>query len=97
MSAIIPVNSPTTKPEDANKVLNQLLECVQQCQKRFGGKTELATEFDNCVAALCLSLEAVFLHGIRAKPQEPQQTSAFKQVSDIVTSSLNLSNDQCCK
>ncbi|KAF5296667.1 hypothetical protein FQR65_LT10207 [Abscondita terminalis] len=93
MSAIIPITPTLPKNEDANKVLTQLLENVQSCQKRFGGKTELATEFDNCVAALCLSLESVFCHGIRSKPQEVQPTNAFKQVSDIVTSSLSISGD----
>lgn len=98
MSAVIPVNLPSqNRQEDSTKLLNQLLECVQDCQKRFGGKTELATEFDNCVAALCLTLEAVFLHGLRNKPQESQQYSALKQVSDIVTSSLHLGNDSPCK
>lgn len=93
MSAIIPISTTVPKPEDASKALNQLLECVQTCQKRFGGKTELATEFDNCVAALCLSLESIFLHGIRTKPYDSQQTSTFKQVSDIVTSSLSINSD----
>lgn len=97
MSAIIPTSSSKPINEDSTKVLNHLLECVQKCQKRFGGKTELATEFDNCVAALCLSLEAVFLHGNRNKPQENAQTSTFKQVSDIVTNSLNLNSDNQCK
>ncbi|KAF5303494.1 hypothetical protein FQA39_LY09957 [Lamprigera yunnana] len=93
MSAIIPITSTIHKSEDADKVLSQLLECVQGCQKRFGGKTELATEFDNCVAALCLSLESVLLHGIRSRPHDLQQSSTFKQVSDIVTTSLSISNE----
>lgn len=93
MSAIIPITTNVQKTEDASKVLNQLLECVQMCQKRFGGKSELATEFDSCVATLCLSLESVFLHGIRTKLHDSQQTSTFKQVSDIVTSTLSINSD----
>ncbi|CAH0555655.1 unnamed protein product [Brassicogethes aeneus] len=81
------------KPEDSGKLLGQLLECVQDCQKRYGGKTELATEFDSCVAGLCLSLEAVFSHGLRTKPFEKQNSSALKQVSDIVTNSLHIGNE----
>lgn len=108
MSAVIPISTTTTsssslkssnsKPENSCKLLSQLLECVQQCQKRFGGKTELATEFDSCVAALCLSLESVLLHGLRQKPLErlEGQTSALKQVSDIVSNTLNLNNECLC-
>lgn len=97
MSAIIPVNKAVTIAEDANKVLTRLLESVQQCQKKYGGKTELATEFDNCVAALCLNLEAVFLHGIRNKPLENQQVSTLSKVSDIVSNSLSFNNENPCK
>ncbi|GJQ71649.1 hypothetical protein Trydic_g11346 [Trypoxylus dichotomus] len=100
MSTVIPISasspfspSSVTKPENSNKLLNQLLECVQQCQKRFGGKTELATEFDSCVIALCLSLESVLLHGLRQKPVPEGQTSALRQVSDIVSNTLHLTND----
>ncbi|KAI4461196.1 sorting nexin-29-related [Holotrichia oblita] len=100
MSTVIPISTTSTsvssthsKSEDSGKLLNQLLECVQHCQKRFGGKTELATEFDSCVAALCLSLESVLLHGLRQKPIPEGQTSALRQVSDIVSNTLHLSND----
>ncbi|KAG5865004.1 hypothetical protein JTB14_035943 [Gonioctena quinquepunctata] len=83
------------KPNERDKLLKQLLECVQQCQKRFGGKTELATEFDSCVAALCVTLEAVFLYGLRSKPlvTTDQNSSAFKQVSEIVVNSLSIGNE----
>lgn len=97
MSAIISVSSTVPHHEDPSKVLGHILECVQQCQKRYGGKTELATEFDNCVAALCLSLESVFLHGLRNKPQESQKSSKFQHVSEIVTNTLLLNHDSCCK
>lgn len=66
---------------------------------RYGGKNELATEFDSCVAGLCVCLEAVFLHGLRAKPltsQTPVNTT-LKQVSDIVAHSLNIRQENICK
>ncbi|XP_008198522.1 sorting nexin-29 isoform X2 [Tribolium castaneum] len=86
MSAVISPNiANQPKSETADKLLRQLLECVQECQKRYGGKTELATEFDSCVVALCLTLEAVLLHGIRVNPQG----SALKQVA----SSLHLGGE----
>lgn len=66
---------------------------------RYGGKNELATEFDSCVAGLCVCLEAVFLHGLRTKPltsQTPVNTT-IKQVSDIVAHSLNIRQENICK
>ncbi|XP_018326510.1 sorting nexin-29 isoform X2 [Agrilus planipennis] len=92
MSAIIPAPD-TTKLEDSSKIFNQLLDCVQQCQRRFGGKAELATDFDSCVVSLCLTLEAVLLHGLKNKPVDIEKTSTLKQVSDIISSSLNLTNE----
>ncbi|XP_044754864.1 sorting nexin-29 [Coccinella septempunctata] len=96
MSAVIPTSltsQNTNKSEDSNILLKHLLECVQNCQKRFGGKTELATEFDSCVIALCLTLEQVLSHGLRSKPLELPQTSTLKQVSGIVASSLLIGNE----
>lgn len=95
MSAIIPVTKNLNQVDDSKKLLNQLLECVQKCQKRFGGKTELATEFDSSVAGLCLTLEAVFSHGLRNKPQE-RDVSTIRHVTDIVTS-LSFSSDNLSK
>lgn len=99
MSAVV-AHQPSQKNniEKGEKLLSQLLECVQECQKRYGGKTELATEYDSCIAALCLSLEAVFLHGLRPKAvNSTQQSSTLKHVSDIVVQSLNIGNETSCK
>lgn len=76
--------------ENSDQLLKQLLQCVQQCQKRYGGKKELATEFDSCVAGLCLTFERVFLHGLRTKqPSDNKPAFALKQVSEIVVNSLS--------
>ncbi|XP_030750576.1 sorting nexin-29 isoform X2 [Sitophilus oryzae] len=94
MSAVsLSSGSSQSRQENLDKLLKQLLECIQQSQKRYGGKNELATEFDSCVAGLCLCLEAVFLHGVRAKPQISQVNSTLKQVSDIVVQSLHIGQD----
>lgn len=86
------------KFNEPDTLLKQLLECVQDCQKRYGGRTELATEFDSCVAGLCLSLEAIFLHGLRTKSlHSVEQPSTLKQVTEIVTNSLSSSNENPCK
>lgn len=80
----------TTKRDQSNQILNQLLDCVQRCQKRYGGKAELATEFDSCVSGLCANLEAVLLHGLKALPHENQ--SALKQVVVNI-----IGNDSYCE
>ncbi|KAL4703011.1 hypothetical protein ACJJTC_009997 [Scirpophaga incertulas] len=46
-------------------VLQELLMCVQNCQDRFGGKSELATEDDIRIVQLCEKWEKVLSHGIR--------------------------------
>ncbi|CAH1999940.1 unnamed protein product [Acanthoscelides obtectus] len=95
MSVIATSSSPNeTSSNEGADLLKQLLECVKECQKRYGGKTELATEFDSCVAGLCLSLEAIFLHGLKPKPLNAENaSSALKQVSGIVAQSLHIANE----
>lgn len=94
----VAISQHINKSNAPENLLNQLLECIQNCQKRYGGKTELATEFDSCVAALCLSLEAIFLHGLRTKClQSVEQPSTLKQVSEIVANSFSINNEKPCK
>lgn len=89
---------PIDHVKEADKLLTILLSYVKECQKRYGGKTELATEFDNCVAGLCSSLEKVLSHGLRTKPnQENNQNFSLKQMSDIVSNSLNFNSESPCK
>ncbi|GIY19299.1 sorting nexin-29 [Caerostris darwini] len=51
--------------QDRQSLLSKLLDAVKQCQIRFGGRTELATENDSRVVCLCAQFEAVLQHGIR--------------------------------
>ena len=41
--------------EKKQELLDALLESVKECQIRFGGKSELATEGENVIAKLCAS------------------------------------------
>lgn len=59
-------------------LLDRLLDAVKQCQVRFGGKTELATDGDSRVVCLLTQLEAVFQHGFRRT-----RVSAFRQVGQV--------------
>lgn len=90
MSVAVTTPPLTQKSNNAEQLLKQLLECVQDCQKRFGGKTELATEFESCVAGLCITLETVLLFGLK---HNLNQSSAIKQVSEIVANTLNIGNE----
>jgi sorting nexin-29 len=67
-------------------LLSELLEAVKQCQIRFGGRAELATESHPRVAILCNRIEAALCHGLRSKPLVPKNSSAFRQVTEIVSS-----------
>lgn len=43
----------------------ELCNCIKNCQSRFGGKSELATEDDLRIVQLCEKWEKVLSHGIR--------------------------------
>lgn len=58
----------------------RLLDAVKQCQVRFGGRTELATDSDARVSCLCSAWETVLLHGLRGNPKA---ISALLQVTEI--------------
>ncbi|KAG1676004.1 Sorting nexin-29 [Nymphon striatum] len=69
-------------------LLSQLLDAVKQCQIRFGGRAELATDSDSRVACLCNRLEAVLCHGLK---KNSKGLSAIRQVTEKVTG-LSLKN-----
>uniref|UniRef100_A0A1B6CB94 Sorting nexin-29 n=1 Tax=Clastoptera arizonana TaxID=38151 RepID=A0A1B6CB94_9HEMI len=66
------------------KLLDELLSSVKQCQIRFGGKTELATEYDQYVTLLCKCLESILSHGLKPKPVIKTHNSAIKLVTEHV-------------
>lgn len=46
-------------------LVNNLSDAIKECQLRFGGKRELATDIDGRVLFLCNKLELIFLHGLK--------------------------------
>lgn len=58
-------NSAEYGVQERQALLSKLLDAVKQCQIRFGGRTELATESDSRVVCLCAQFEAVLQHGFR--------------------------------
>ncbi|KAF6203938.1 hypothetical protein GE061_002276 [Apolygus lucorum] len=78
------VESGDNRATERLQLQNQLLSAVKSCQTRFGGRNELATELDPCVANLCLTLELVLCHGLKSVDKLP---SALRQVTDLVMGS----------
>lgn len=50
---------------DKNNLQTDLLTAVKECQKKYGGRVELATELDVFVSRVCYCFEAVFNHGLK--------------------------------
>ena len=47
-------------------LLDDLLKSVKECQIRFGGKSELATENEDVISSLCSKFEAILNHGLKS-------------------------------
>ncbi|RZF35454.1 hypothetical protein LSTR_LSTR013112 [Laodelphax striatellus] len=67
------------------RLQRELLAAVRDCQSRFGGRKELATELDSHVQVLLASLERVFAHGLAAPRHS--SNSAIRQVTEKVLGS----------
>lgn len=78
---------------EREQLMADLHDAVKKCQVRFGGRAELATESDPHVASLCCRLEAALSHGLRSKPLN-KTSSAFKQMTEIVSTSLMLNRSE---
>ncbi|XP_011142398.2 sorting nexin-29 isoform X1 [Harpegnathos saltator] len=71
---------------EKQKLLEDLLAAAKNCHVRFGGRAELATESEACIAQLCHIFELIFSHGIKTNCIE-KINSAFRHVSDLVSGS----------
>ncbi|XP_055586318.1 sorting nexin-29 [Uranotaenia lowii] len=60
---------------------DELLAIVQECQRKYGGKTELATESDSRILLLCDTWERALSHGLKST------NSVLKNVTDLVAGS----------
>ncbi|CAG9096711.1 unnamed protein product [Plutella xylostella] len=70
------------RTENGAQAMQELLSCVQNCQNRFGGKSELATEDDIRILQLCEKWEKVLSHGIKAN-------LSSSTIQNLVTAGLN--------
>lgn len=57
---------------------DELLAVVKECQKKYGSKTELATENDPRIVLLCDTWERVLTHGLKSN------SSVLKNVTDLM-------------
>uniref|UniRef100_A0A8B9G4X9 Sorting nexin 29 n=1 Tax=Amazona collaria TaxID=241587 RepID=A0A8B9G4X9_9PSIT len=62
-------------------LLERLLDAVKQCQIRFGGRKEIASDSDSRVTCLCAQFEAVFQHGLRRSRGLALTAAAIKQAA----------------
>lgn len=85
MSAIVPnTHNIIDHAIEKEKLLENLLVSAKECHIRFGGRAELATESEACVAKLCHIFELIFSHGLKTNYIE-KINSAFRHVSDLVS------------
>ncbi|CAH0604641.1 unnamed protein product [Chrysodeixis includens] len=68
--------------ENGKIIQQELHNCVHNCQSRFGGKSELATEDDIRIAQLCEKWEKLLSHGIRTNLSN-------SAIQNLVTAGLN--------
>ncbi|XP_077359194.1 sorting nexin-29 isoform X2 [Festucalex cinctus] len=74
-----------TVQNDAKRqnLLERLLDAVKQCQIRFGGRKEIATDSDSRVICLCAQFEAVLQHGLRKSRGLALTAAALKQAAGL--------------
>lgn len=61
-------------------IFNNLITIVKQCQQKYGGKTELATEQDELIVKLCDAWEEAVSYGLKSP-----QFSVLKNVQEMVS------------
>ncbi|XP_034717337.1 sorting nexin-29 [Etheostoma cragini] len=66
-------------------LLERLLDAVKQCQIRFGGRKEIATDSDSRVICLCAQFETVLQHGLRKSRGLALTAAALKQAAGFST------------
>ncbi|KAI4795072.1 hypothetical protein KUCAC02_031660, partial [Chaenocephalus aceratus] len=73
------MNGPQQSDSKRQHLLERLLDAVKQCQIRFGGRKEIATDSDSRVICLCAQFEAVLQHGLRKSRGLALTAAALKQ------------------
>ncbi|XP_075798171.1 sorting nexin-29 isoform X2 [Microtus pennsylvanicus] len=66
-------------------LLERLLDAVKQCQIRFGGRKEIASDSDSRVTCLCAQFEAVLQHGMKRSRGLALTAAAIKQAAGFAS------------
>ena len=78
--------------ERRQELLDLLLKAVKKCQEKFGERSELATDYNEEVAELCLRLEMIFQHGLKMAGSS-LSLSVLKNVADLVSNNFSSPTD----
>ncbi|MEQ2175801.1 Sorting nexin-29 [Goodea atripinnis] len=83
LAELFPLLEFGTQQSDVKRqhLLERLLDAVKQCQIRFGGRKEIATDSDSRVICLCAQFEAVLQHGLRKSKGLALTAAALKQAA----------------
>ncbi|KAM8836071.1 sorting nexin-29 isoform 2-T4 [Spinachia spinachia] len=79
------MNGPQQSDTKRQHLLERLLDAVKQCQIRFGGRKEIATDSDSRVICLCAQFEAVLQHGLRKSRGLALTAAALKHAAGFNT------------
>ncbi|OCT61474.1 hypothetical protein XELAEV_18047499mg [Xenopus laevis] len=66
-------------------LMDRLLDAVKQCQIRFGGRKEIASDSDSRVICLCAQFEAVLQHGLKRSRGLALTAAAIKQAAGFAS------------
>ncbi|XP_041431827.1 sorting nexin-29 isoform X5 [Xenopus laevis] len=66
-------------------LMERLLDAVKQCQIRFGGRKEIASDSDSRVICLCAQFEAVLQHGLKRSRGLALTAAAIKQAAGFAS------------
>ncbi|KAI4904314.1 hypothetical protein NFI96_015174 [Prochilodus magdalenae] len=80
-------NNSCTQQNDLKRqhLLERLLDAVKQCQIRFGGRKEIASDSDSRVICLCAQFEAVLQHGLKKSRGLALTAAAIKQAAGFTS------------
>ncbi|XP_031691166.1 sorting nexin-29 isoform X3 [Oncorhynchus kisutch] len=79
------MNGPQQNDAKRQHLLERLLDSVKQCQIRFGGRKEIASDSDSRVICLCAQFEAVLQHGLRKTRGLALTAAAIKQAAGFTS------------
>jgi hypothetical protein len=80
---MVPGGGWSERGAERERLQGELLSAVKQCQIRFGGRKELATDLDPKVVLLCNLLEQALSHGL--KPRLPDKKNSAIRLIDSST------------